>query len=88
MPESTGDKGSHTSSETRLLSLGCDTQVDIVSQPHIGVNIPVAKVGVTVLSQFNLQRLHVLQSVPVGLSGLGVDTLETDTREDAGTFGE
>ena len=75
MPQGTGCKGSHASTEAGLLALGRNTQVHIVAQPVVGVLIPAAQVTVRVLGGFQTPGVDVLQTVPEHLARLGVEAV-------------
>lgn len=83
MPERARDKRRHASAETRLLTLWSHPKVDVITEPHVGVDVPVSEISMTVLGEFDGQRLDVLESVPIGFSGLGVDALVADAGKNA-----
>ena len=88
MPEGTGDKRGQTGAEARLFPLRSDTQVHVVAEPVVGVHVPVLQISAGVLGEFDAERVHVLEAVPVDFARLGVDAAVADAGEDAGTFGE
>lgn len=87
VPERTGDEGGHAGAETGLLALRRDAQVDVVSQPVVGVHVPVAQICMAVLRKLHARRPNVGQAAPVWFAGFGIQAFVPDAREDAGAFG-
>lgn len=86
MPKGRGDKCGHAGTEARLLALGRDSQVHVIAEPEIRVDVPVAQICVRVLGQLNAEGLDILKAIPVHSAGLGVNALVADTGEDASAF--
>lgn len=88
VPESAGHEGRHARTEPGLLPLGRDSQVHIVLQPVVGVLVPASEEAVYVLRSLQSPGVDVLQAVPEHLSGLRVESVVSQAREDASTFRE
>lgn len=88
VPERARKERCESCAESGFLAYWCDAEVDVVSEPVVGIDIPVADVVVDILCQFNLEGLNVGQTIPCRLSGLWIYASVTDACEDAGSFGE
>lgn len=88
VPESAGDESGHAGAETGFLAFRRDAQVDVVFQPVVGVDVPVAEVSVAVLREFDARGFDVGQAVPAWAAGTGVDAFVADAGKDAGAFGQ
>lgn len=86
MPESAGRKRGQAGAEARLLSPGGDAQIDIVSQPMVGVLVPAAQISVGVLRGLKTPGIDILQPVPEDLAGLGIEAIVSHARQDTSTF--
>ncbi len=75
MPESTSAEGGHTSSESRLLVPRSNAEVDVVSQPLVGVHVPVPKVGSGILGRLDSPWIYILQAIPRHLPSHGIYTV-------------
>ena len=64
MPESAGNESRHTGSKSRLLPPRRDTEIHIVSQPIVGIDIPVSQVCASVLSGLDAPGAYISKSVP------------------------
>lgn len=88
MPESTGDKSRHARSKARFLPLGCDSQVYVVPQPVVGVHVPALEIAARVLRSLDAPSAHILQSIPLDASRFWINTLVTQTGQDACSLGK
>ena len=88
MPKRTCSKGRETSSEARFFAFWRDAEIHVVSQPVVGVHIPVFEVGSRILRGFDTPRIDVLKSVPLHSACFGVYAFVAHAGEDAGAFGQ
>lgn len=88
VPESASHERSHARSESWFLSLRSDPQIHVIPQPMVGVDVPVAQICVAVLCKLHTSRLDVGQTTPVRFASLWIQTFVTDSRQDAGPFGQ
>ena len=88
VPERARGKSGHTGTETRLLALGSNTQVDVVAQPVVGVLVPASEVGVRVLGSLQTPRINILQAVPEDLTGLAIKAIVPHAGQNTGALSE
>lgn len=83
MPEGASCKRSQASSEAGLLAARGDSQVDIVAQPLVRVDVPVPEVCPRVLCRLNAPGRDVLQPIPGHLPRDGIDAVVAQPGQDA-----
>jgi hypothetical protein len=74
MPHGTGNEGGHGSKEARLLARRSYSQIYVVPQPIISVDVPGCDISSSILSQLQFEWLDIDQAIPTGPSGLWVDS--------------
>jgi hypothetical protein len=79
VPESTRNEGCQCGPETGLLALRCDTEIHVVLQPVVGVDVPKAQVGASILRALDLHRHDIGETVPFWTVCLWVNTVVADT---------
>ena len=80
MPESACHERRQCSTKPWLLPFRCNTEVHVVAQPLIGVDVPFAQKCTCVLSCLDGDRSNVGEAVPFRTPSLGIDTVVTYTR--------
>jgi hypothetical protein len=88
MPECTCDESCKCSPETRLLSLRSNTEVHVVLEPIVGIDVPESKICTSILRCFNLPRLDVGEPIPFGAAGSLVNPVVAYTTKNARAFGK
>lgn len=88
MPESTSDESGESRAEAWLLSFGSDSQVYVIPQPVIGVDVPESQVGTCILCCLDLPGHNVGQAIPFRTTGLRINAVVSDTAKNASALGQ
>ena len=83
MPKGTCDKSRHTGPEAGSLPLRSNSQVHVISQPVVGVDIPISKISSRILRQFDADWVHILKSIPIRATCAWIDSFVTNARKNA-----
>lgn len=77
MPESAGHERRQAGTETGFLAFGRDAQVHVVSEPVVGVHVPVFEICAGILGGLNAPWIDILKTVPLNAACFGIDTFVT-----------
>lgn len=79
MPESTRDERRHAGSKPRFLTLRRHSKVYIVTQPIVGIDVPVTQICSSVLRGFHAPWANILESIPADFSCNWIYSFVTET---------
>lgn len=88
MPKSACDERRHTGAEAGFLAFGRHSQVYVVPEPVIRVDVPVAQICMAVLRELHARRLDIRQTVPIRSACPWVKSLVANTRQNTGSLSE
>ena len=88
VPKGAGHKSGHACSEARFLPFRSHSQIYVVAQPVVCVDVPVLQVGPAVLSGLDSPWPDIDKSIPLDAARFGIDSLVAEAGQYTGAFGQ